>query len=82
MKEQIGKFHDERCERKGKKGKKQSAAADLQQTSIGTCASNATGYEMALIFNGQTANKDGKQRAAKQRRKLGREGERVHGEIW
>ena len=55
-----------------------SAAADLQQTSIHTCASKAAGDKQPLIFNRQSAHKQGEQRTAKQRGEFGGEGKGVH----
>ena len=55
-----------------------SAAADLQQTSIGTCASSAACDKQALILRSEAYDKQREQGTGKQRGEFGGEGKGVH----
>jgi len=62
VKGKLRKLHGDE-ERKERKGKKESAARKLQQASISTCASSATGYKVALIFYSEGSGEDGQKAA-------------------
>jgi hypothetical protein len=59
----------------------ESAPVNLQQTSVDTAATSATGYEMTLVFDDQRRGEKGQQGTAKKRRKPARKGEGMHHEI-
>ena len=58
---------------------RESAAADLQQTDIGACATSTASDEMALILHGKASHKQDQERAAEQCREFGGERESLHG---
>jgi hypothetical protein len=58
--------------------REKSAARNLQQASIGTCASSAAGDKAALILRSEAYDKQREQGAGKQRGEFGREGKGVH----